>query len=65
MIQDYSVIPFIYLFTFFFKNCEKDQTRVDITYKLYYGGGQKRPDAGYSRVVQIGNSYAEVPESNR
>ncbi|KAL7634246.1 UNVERIFIED_CONTAM: hypothetical protein RMT77_015576 [Armadillidium vulgare] len=47
------------------ENCEKDQTRVDITYKLYYGGGQKRPDAGYSRVVQIGNSYAEVPESNR
>ena len=28
--------------------------KVDRTYKLYYGGAQKRPDANYSRVIRLG-----------
>ena len=28
--------------------------KVDRTYKLYYGGAQKRPDANYSRVIRWG-----------
>lgn len=41
--------------------------RVDQTYKLYYGGAQKRPDANYSRVVKNaeGKAFALVGESNR
>ena len=27
--------------------------QVDRTYKLYYGGAQKRPDANYSRVIRF------------
>ena len=30
----------------------KEPSQVDRTYKLYYGGAQKRPDANYSRVIR-------------
>ncbi|XP_043230403.1 aldehyde dehydrogenase family 16 member A1-like [Amphibalanus amphitrite] len=41
--------------------------RVDRTYKLFYGGAQKRPDGNYSRVVLSadGSPIAQVAESNR
>ncbi|KAK4321436.1 hypothetical protein Pmani_007756 [Petrolisthes manimaculis] len=41
--------------------------RVDRTYKLYYGGTQKRPDANYCRVINdaTAKAYALVGESNR
>ena len=41
--------------------------RVDRTYKLFYGGAQKRPDGNYSRVVLSadGAPLAQVAESNR
>ena len=29
-----------------------EHSQVDRTYKLYYGGAQKRPDANYSRVIR-------------
>jgi len=40
---------------------------VDRTYKLYYGGSQKRPDANYSRTIRTveGKVMAQVGESNR
>ena len=40
---------------------------VDRTYKLYYGGAQKRPDAGYCRTIcdAKGNVFALVGEANR
>ncbi|XP_043915174.1 aldehyde dehydrogenase family 16 member A1 [Protopterus annectens] len=40
---------------------------VDHTYKLYYGGAQKRPDGMYSRPVynQTGKVLAYVADSNR
>ena len=40
---------------------------IDRTYKLYYGGGQKRPDAQYARPIYSvdGALLANVPESNR
>ena len=28
------------------------KSQVDRTYKLYYAGAQKRPDANYSRVIR-------------
>jgi len=41
--------------------------RVDRTYKLYYGGAQKRPDGNYCRVINnpSGKAFALVGESNR
>jgi len=41
--------------------------KVDRTYKLYYGGAQKRPDANYSRIIRSveGKVMAQVGESNR
>nr|XP_053647103.1 aldehyde dehydrogenase family 16 member A1-like isoform X1 [Cherax quadricarinatus] len=41
--------------------------QVDRTYKLYYGGAQKRPDANYCRVISDakGKAFALVGESNR
>ncbi|XP_037070445.1 aldehyde dehydrogenase family 16 member A1-like [Pollicipes pollicipes] len=41
--------------------------RVDRTYKLYYGGAQKRPDGNYSRIVHsaAGQPLAQVAEANR
>jgi len=41
--------------------------QVDRTYKLYYGGAQKRPDANYSRVIRNveGHVMAQVGEANR
>ena len=41
--------------------------QVDRTYKLYYGGAQKRPDANYSRLIRNveGHVMAQVGESNR
>lgn len=41
--------------------------QVDRTYKLYYGGAQKRPDANYSRVIRNveGHVIAQVGEANR
>jgi len=44
-----------------------EETLVDRTYKLYYGGAQKRPDAGYSRIIRTveGKVMAQVGESNR
>ncbi|CAL4122997.1 unnamed protein product, partial [Meganyctiphanes norvegica] len=40
--------------------------KVDRTYKLYYGGAQKRPDGNYCRVINNahGKSFALVGESN-
>ena len=40
---------------------------VDRTYKLYYGGAQKRPDGCYSRVIKSasGQVMAQVGEGNR
>ncbi len=40
---------------------------VDRTYKLYYGGAQKRPDGNYSGIVRDveGNPCAQVGQSNR
>jgi hypothetical protein len=40
---------------------------IDRTYKLYYGGGQKRPDAQYARPIYSadGKLMANVPEANR
>ena len=44
-----------------------DQLAVDRTYKLYYGGSQKRPDGNYSRVIRNveGRVMAQVGEANR
>eukprot|EP00092_Neocalanus_flemingeri_P006854 GFUD01007399.1.p1 GENE.GFUD01007399.1~~GFUD01007399.1.p1 ORF type:complete len:820 (-),score=223.40 GFUD01007399.1:85-2544(-) len=44
-----------------------EEALVDRTYKLYYGGAQKRPDAGYSRIIRTveGKVMAQVGESNR
>lgn len=41
--------------------------RVDHTYKFYYGGAQKRPDAPYMRPVLTpdGKVIAHVGEGNR
>ena len=41
--------------------------KVDHTYKLYYGGAQKRPDAMYSAVIKNaeGTSVAQVGQANR
>merc|ERR1719340_517462 len=41
--------------------------QVDRTYKLYYGGAQKRPDGNYSRVIRNveGHVMAQVGEANR
>ena len=40
---------------------------VDHTYKLYYGGAQKRPDAAYSNVIRNveGKPIAQVGQANR
>ena len=40
---------------------------IDRTYKLYYGGSQKRPDAPYSRPIlsSKGLVVAHVGEGNR
>lgn len=40
---------------------------VDRTYKFYYGGAQKRPDAPYSRPISSakGAVLAHVGEGNR
>jgi aldehyde dehydrogenase (NAD+) len=41
---------------------------MDRTYKLYYGGAQKRPDGNYSRTIRAavgGHPLAQVGESNR
>merc|ERR1711881_257099 len=48
-------------------NGEDHALKVDRTYKLYYGGAQKRPDANYSRVIRSveGKVMAQVGESNR
>lgn len=45
----------------------KSLPRVDRTFKLYYGGAQKRPDANYSRVIcdPQGKAFALVGEANR
>merc|ERR1712066_987260 len=42
-------------------------SNVDRTYKLYYGGAQKRPDGCYSRVIKskAGQVMAQVGEGNR
>jgi len=41
--------------------------RVDRTYKIYYGGAQKRPDGQYSRPVanHAGKVVAHVGDGNR
>lgn len=41
--------------------------QVDRTYKLFYGGAQKRPDGNYCRVINdaTGKAFALVGESNR
>jgi len=40
---------------------------VDKTFKLYYGGAQKRPDGNYSRMITAANgkNFSLVGESNR
>ena len=47
-------------------NAAKDGT-VDRTYKMYYGGAQKRPDGCYCRLVRsaAGKVMAQVGEGNR
>ena len=44
-----------------------EEGAVDRTYKLYYGGAQKRPDGCYSRVIKskAGQVMAQVGEGNR
>jgi len=44
-----------------------EQVGVDRTYKLYYGGAQKRPDGCYSRIIRSaeGLVMAQVGEGNR
>jgi len=44
-----------------------EKVGVDRTYKFYYGGAQKRPDGGYSRIIRSadGVPMAEVGEGNR
>jgi len=44
-----------------------DEISVDRTFKLYYGGAQKRPDGNYSRIVRSveGKVMAQIGESNR
>ena len=41
--------------------------QVDHTYKLYYGGAQKRPDGNYVNIIRnIGGKHvAEVGQANR
>jgi len=48
-------------------NGVSDKISVDRTYKLYYGGAQKRPDGNYSRVIRDieGRVMAQVGEANR
>lgn len=49
-------------------NTEKGQIpKIDRTYKFYYGGGQKRPDAPYARPVvsPSGKTVGHVGEGNR
>lgn len=48
-------------------NGSNESLPVDRTYKLYYGGAQKRPDANYSRVIRDieGRVMAQVGEANR
>ena len=48
-------------------NGETGSDQVDRTYKLYYGGSQKRPDGNYSRVIRNveGRVMAQVGEANR
>ena len=33
-------------------NGSNGSTGVDRTYKMYYGGAQKRPDGAYSRTIR-------------
>ena len=44
-----------------------DTPQVDHTYKLYYGGSQKRPDGNYVQIIRNieGHPVAEVGQSNR
>merc|ERR1711962_269580 len=44
-----------------------EQVGVDRTYKLYYGGAQKRPDGCYSRIIRSaeGQVMGQVGEGNR
>lgn len=46
---------------------QSDTVKVDRTYKVYYGGAQKRPDGCYSRPVKNseGKAIAFVADSNR
>ena len=49
-------------------NGDQAMPPVDRTYKLYYGGAQKRPDGNYSRTIRAavdGRPLAQVGESNR
>ncbi|XP_063869013.1 aldehyde dehydrogenase family 16 member A1-like isoform X1 [Scylla paramamosain] len=48
-------------------SAEETMPRVDQTYKLYYGGAQKRPDGNYNRVIlnTEKKAFALVGESNR
>merc|ERR1719210_351970 len=41
--------------------------KIDHTYKLYYGGAQKRPDGNYVNVIRNveGQPVAEVGQANR
>ena len=41
--------------------------QVDHTYKLYYGGAQKRPDGNYVNIIRNveGKHVAEVGQANR
>lgn len=51
-----------------FQNGNESQVpKVDHTYKLYYGGSQKRPDGNYVKIIRNveGQPMAEVGQSNR
>ena len=43
------------------------ELKVDKTYKLYYGGAQKRPDGNYSKIIRNpeGKMIAQVGQANR
>lgn len=44
-----------------------DEPAIDKTYKLFYGGGHKRPNSNIHKTVINGNgkNIAIVPEANR
>ena len=50
-----------------FNGVGQKDVKVNHTYKLYYGGAQKRPDAMYSAVIRnaLGSPIAQIGQANR